>query len=192
MWLKQFVKYAVRIETKASAARFNKQALPVDLLWGSGEKSNIAELQRRFSIPLGGLLLKFYCGAFGSDCASRWYLRKYAGGVFNLFQLWKSYSCRHSWVMEWDYPCMAGRLRALTYSCCWLAGFFIGRLYGWQSGLLWKLEGRCLKWVYLTGYIVREILKGSFLLRWYYYELYFNLFTFSDEFERMVGWRIMA
>jgi len=41
----------VRVETKAVAATFNRQALDVGMLWGSKVNLFIAELQRRFAIP---------------------------------------------------------------------------------------------------------------------------------------------
>lgn len=57
--IEQFAEYAVRIETKVLTPAINKQSLTIDVLWGSDAKPYIAELQRRFSIPFGVLLLSF-------------------------------------------------------------------------------------------------------------------------------------
>ena len=129
--IEQFVKYAVRIETKASAARFNKQALPVDLLWGSGEKSNIAELQRRFSIPLGALLLSFIAVPL-AQIAPR-------GGIYgNMlvgFLIYFSYGnlirVSHSWVMNETIPAWLGG-SGVNVLLLLIGGFLLARLYGWQ------------------------------------------------------------
>lgn len=129
--IEQFVEYAVRIETIASAARFNKQALPVDLLWGSGEKSNIAELQRRFSIPLGALLLSFIAVPL-AQIAPR-------GGIYgNMlvgFLIYFSYGnllrVSQSWVMNETIPAWLGG-SGVNVLLLLIGGFLLARLYGWQ------------------------------------------------------------
>lgn len=55
--LEQFAEYAVRIESKVSVARLNKQALELSQLWYADKKDYLAELQRRLAIPMGALLL---------------------------------------------------------------------------------------------------------------------------------------
>ena len=57
--LEKFDQYAVRVDGKAAETRFNKQALSVGKLWGAADFGYQAELQRRFAIPLGLLLLAF-------------------------------------------------------------------------------------------------------------------------------------
>lgn len=57
--IEQFVEYAVRIEEKELAVRFNRAAVTTDALWNSNVIHDKAELQRRFSIPFGIILLSF-------------------------------------------------------------------------------------------------------------------------------------
>ncbi|MGR8942242.1 MAG: LPS export ABC transporter permease LptF [Gammaproteobacteria bacterium] len=57
--IEEFGEYAVRIEGKEAMARNLQEALPVSKLWVSDQLPDIAELQRRFAIPLGALLLSF-------------------------------------------------------------------------------------------------------------------------------------
>lgn len=129
--IEQFIEYAVRIETKASAARFNKQALAVDLLWGSNEKSYIAELQRRFSIPLGALLLSFIAVPL-AQIAPR-------GGVYGNvlvgFLIYFSYGnlirVSQSWVINETIPAWLGG-SGVNVLLFLIGGLLLARLYGWQ------------------------------------------------------------
>jgi len=129
--IEQFVEYAVRIETKASAARLNRQALAVDMLWGSGVTHNIAELQRRFSIPLGALLLSFIAVPL-AQIAPR-------GGVYgNMlvgFLIYFSYGnlirVSQSWVINETIPAWLGG-SGVNILLLLIGSFLVARLYGWQ------------------------------------------------------------
>jgi lipopolysaccharide export system permease protein len=58
--IEQFAEYAVRIDEKGSPLKKNpRESIPTDQLWGSTLITDIAELQRRISIPLGVILLSF-------------------------------------------------------------------------------------------------------------------------------------
>lgn len=58
--IENFAEYAVRLEEKNSLMKKNpRDSIPTANLWGSELPSDIAELQRRISIPLGVLLLTF-------------------------------------------------------------------------------------------------------------------------------------
>lgn len=58
--IENFDEYAVRIEEKGSLIKKNpRESIPTAQLWGSKATTDIAELQRRFSIPLGVILLTF-------------------------------------------------------------------------------------------------------------------------------------
>ncbi len=129
--IEQFVEYAVRIETKVATATFNRQALAVDLLWSSDEKSYIAELQRRFSIPLGVLLLSFIAVPL-AQIAPR-------GGVYgNMlvgFLIYFSYGnlirVSQSWVMSGTIPAWLGG-SGVNILLLLIGSFLVARLYGWQ------------------------------------------------------------
>jgi lipopolysaccharide export system permease protein len=58
--IESFAEYAVRMEEKGSLMRKNaKESIPSSQLWGSDTPVDIAELQRRISIPIGVILLTF-------------------------------------------------------------------------------------------------------------------------------------
>ena len=129
--IEQFVEYAVRIETKVSVAKFNRQALTVDKLWVSGETILIAELQRRFSIPLGMLLLSFIAVPL-AQIAPR-------GGVYgNMlvgFLIYFSYGnllrVSQSWVTNETIPAWLGA-SGVNVLLLLMGSFLVARLYGWQ------------------------------------------------------------
>ena len=129
--LEQFVEYAVRIETKAPADKFNRQALAVDVLWGSGVTQDTAELQRRFSIPLGVLLLSFIAVPL-AQIAPR-------GGVYgNMlmgFLIYFSYGnlirVSQSWVINETIPAWLGA-SGVNVLLLLIGSFLVARLYGWQ------------------------------------------------------------
>ena len=129
--IEQFVEYAVRIETKLSVAKFNRQALTVDKLWVSGEPILMAELQRRFSIPLGMLLLSFIAVPL-AQIAPR-------GGVYgNMlvgFLIYFSYGnllrVSQSWVINGAIPAWLGA-SGVNILLLLMGSFLVARLYGWQ------------------------------------------------------------
>lgn len=55
--IEKFDEYAVRVDSKTAALKFNRHALPVNTLLSSDAISNKTEFLRRLSIPLGALLL---------------------------------------------------------------------------------------------------------------------------------------
>lgn len=57
--IEHFDEYAVRLEEKELAVRFNRASMTTVSLWDSKLAHDKAELQRRFSIPFGILLLCF-------------------------------------------------------------------------------------------------------------------------------------
>jgi len=129
--IEQFVEYAVRVETKVTAAALNRQALAVDLLWGSDVKSYIAELQRRFTIPLGTLLLSFIAVPL-AQIAPR-------GGVYGNvlvgFLIYFSYGnlirVSQSWVINGAIPAWLGA-SGVNVMLLLMGSFLVARLYGWQ------------------------------------------------------------
>lgn len=141
--IEQFAEYAVRIETKAAAATFNRQALAVDKLWATGMPLFTAELQRRFSIPLGALLLVFVAVPL-AQIAPR-------GGVYgNMlvgFLIYFSYGnlirINESWVINGKVPAWLGGI-SVNLLLLLVGGFLLARLYGWQW-LAMKIKGKVLK-----------------------------------------------
>ena len=129
--LEQFVEYAVRIETKESAHVFDKESVSSDALVGSGQISDIAELQRRFSVPMGIILLSFIAVPL-AQMAPR-------GGVYgNMlvgFLIYFSYGnlirVSQSWVINQTIPAWLGVFGVNTLLLL-IGGILLARLYGWQ------------------------------------------------------------
>ena len=141
--IESFTEYAVRIETKTTIAKFDFHALRVDELWGSGLSYSAAELQRRFSVPLGVLLLSFIAVPL-AQIAPR-------GGVYgNMFMgflIYFSYGnllrVSQSWVTNETIPAWLGGF-GINFILMLMGSFLLARLYGWQW-LITKMKRRLFK-----------------------------------------------
>ena len=138
--IEQFAEYAVRIETKVSAAMINMHAMAVDLLWPSASKAYVAELLRRISIPSGALLLCFIAVPL-AQIAPR-------GGVYgNMlvgFLIYFSYGnltrVSQGWIINETIPAWLGGW-GVNILLLLIGSFLLARLYGWRW-LMMKFTGK--------------------------------------------------
>ncbi|MFW5444524.1 MAG: LPS export ABC transporter permease LptF [Methylococcaceae bacterium] len=127
--IEKFTEYAVRIERKARALHQKRDAIPSDELWKSEKLKDIAEMQKRLSIPLAVLCLSFLAvplaklsprgGVYGSLAV--------AFAIYFIYGNLKRVS--HSWVVNEAIPVSMG------YYWVYLLLLFLGcillvRLYG--------------------------------------------------------------
>jgi lipopolysaccharide export system permease protein len=129
--IEQFVEYAVRIEAKASAVFANRQALAVDLLWNSNAKPYVAELQRRFSIPLGALLLSFIAVPLAQIAPRGGVYGNMLVGFLIYFTYGNLVRVSQSWVMSGTIPPWLGG-SGVNVLLLLIGSFLVARLYGWQ------------------------------------------------------------
>ena len=138
--IEKFAEYAVRIETKVVAVKFKRNALSVDLLWGSHLPILIAELQRRFSIPLGALLLSFIAVPLAQISPRGGVYGNMIVGFLIYFSYGNLIRISQGWVMNDTLPAWLGSIG--VNSLLLVVGvFLLARLYGWQW-LLLKVKGR--------------------------------------------------
>lgn len=129
--IEQFAEYAVRLDVKEKAANFGRETVAVDDLVSSDQIVDVAELQRRFSIPLGILLLSFIAVPL-AQLSPR-------GGVYgNMlvgFLIYFSYGnivrVSQSWVMSETIPSWLG-IWGVNFLLLLIGGVLLARLYGWQ------------------------------------------------------------
>jgi len=138
--IEQFVEYAVRLETKESVVALNRQALAVDLLWGSKVKSYIAELQRRFSVPLSALLLSFIAVPLAQISPRGGVYGNMLVGFLIYFSYGNLVRVSQSWVMTGAIPGWLGGV-SVNVLLLLIGGFLLARLYGWQW-LVMKIRGK--------------------------------------------------
>jgi lipopolysaccharide export system permease protein len=126
-----FDEYAVRIERHPTEVQFEQEAVASEMLWGTGRLVDLVELQRRFAIPLGILLLAFLAVPL-SKLAPR-------GGIYGsmllAFAIFFSYEnirkIVHSWILNNKAPVWMGYVT--VHSVLLLVGILlIVRLYGWR------------------------------------------------------------
>ena len=138
--IEQFVEYAVRLETKESVVDLNRQALAVDLLWGSKVKAYIAELQRRFSVPLGALLLSFIAVPLAQISPRGGVYGNMLVGFLIYFSYGNLVRVSQSWVMTGAIPAWLGGT-SVNVLLLLIGSFLLARLYGWQW-LILKIRGK--------------------------------------------------
>ena len=138
--IEQFVEYAVRLETKESVVAVNRQALAVDLLWRSKVKSYIAELQRRFSIPLGALLLSFIAVPLAQISPRGGVYGNMLVGFLIYFSYGNLVRVSQSWVMTGAIPAWLGGA-SVNVLLLLIGSFLLARLDGWQW-LAMKIRGK--------------------------------------------------
>jgi lipopolysaccharide export system permease protein len=129
--IEHFDDYAVRIDTKVVPLVIGKQAALFSELWESNKSADSAEIQRRFAVPLGILLLGFIAVPL-AELSPR-------GGIYgNMlvgFLIYFSYgnllSVSQSWVLKQKMSPFLGltsvNLLLLIVGCVLLAKF-----YGWN------------------------------------------------------------
>jgi len=138
--IEQFDEYAVRVEAKATANIIHRQSVDVELLWVSKDSVYLAELQRRFSIPLGLLLLGFIAVPL-AQISPRGGVY---GNVFLGFLIYFTYGnllrASEGWVINQTIPPWLGGI-GVNVLLLIVGGVLLGRLYGWQW-LLLKATGK--------------------------------------------------
>ncbi|MFI3137070.1 MAG: LPS export ABC transporter permease LptF [Methylococcaceae bacterium] len=126
-----FDEYAVRIERHPTEVQYEQEAVDSLVLWGSGRLLDMVELQRRFAVPLGIVVLAFLAVPL-AKMAPR-------GGVYGnmllAFLIYFSYEnsrkIAHSWILSDKIPVWSGY--AAVYIVLLVVGFsLIVRVYGWR------------------------------------------------------------
>lgn len=131
--IEQFVEYAVRIEDKRAVTydKPNRQAIAIALLWASHETPDIAELQRRLSIPSGILLLSFVAIPLAQISPRGGVYGNMLVGFLIYFSYGNLIRVSQSWVIKETIPDWLGGF-GVNFLLLLIGGFLLARLYGWQ------------------------------------------------------------
>jgi lipopolysaccharide export system permease protein len=138
-----FDEYAVLVEKKSVAFVPHLEALPTERLWQSNEAADIANLQDRFNVPFGMLLLAFLAVPLAKSSPR--------GGVYGsiliAFGIYFAYSnlqrVNHSWVTSHTVPPWLGYFW-VEAALLAVGLLMLTRLYGWKWIVL-KLTGKVAK-----------------------------------------------
>jgi len=129
--IEKFDEYAVRIEEKTVAAKFNRHAHSVDRLFDNDIVFNKTELFRRFAIPIGALLLAL----IGVPLAQVSPRGGVYGNMFMGFLIYFSYGnllrVSQSWIENHTVPFWVGA-STVNLILVVLGGVLIIRLAGWE------------------------------------------------------------
>lgn len=138
--IEDFDEYGIRLEEKDPTVSFEQESLPTPALWGSEALKDVAELQRRFSVPAGVVLL----GLLAVPLAQTSPRRGVYGNLLTAFLIYFSYGnlvrVNHGWVVKGQISVWLGG--------CWLylvllfvVGAFLIKFYGWRFVVL-KFRGK--------------------------------------------------
>jgi lipopolysaccharide export system permease protein len=129
--VEQFSEYAVRMDTKETAATFGKESVPSNTLVNSEQIVDIAELQRRFSIPMGILLLSFIAVPLAQMSPRGGVYGNMLVGFLIYFSYGNLIRVSQSWVMNQTIPAWLGAFGVNTLLLI-VGGILLARLYGWK------------------------------------------------------------
>lgn len=129
--IEQFAEYAVRIDTKETAVNFGREAVAADALVSSGRIIDIAELQRRFAIPLGIMLLSFIAVPLAQLSPRGGVYGNMLVGFLIYFSYGNLISVSQSWVINETIPSWLG-IFGVNFLLLLIGGVLLARLYGWQ------------------------------------------------------------
>ncbi len=137
--IEQFSEYAVRLDIKESAVNFGKESIGSGALVRSDQVVDIAELQRRLSIPIGILLLSFIAVPLAQMSPRSGVYGNMLVGFLIYFSYGNFVHISQSWVMKQTIPVWMGVFGVDTFLLM-VGGILLARLYGWQW-LMIKLRG---------------------------------------------------
>jgi lipopolysaccharide export system permease protein len=129
--IENFAEYAVRLDEKSSVINVSREAIPMKVLKNSNAIRDIAELQRRYSIPLSMIFLTLLAVPLAQSAPR--------GGVYGnmmvAFLIYFSYGnlirVSQSWVINETIPAWLGGVG--VYWILLLVGIgLLIKLYGWQ------------------------------------------------------------
>jgi lipopolysaccharide export system permease protein len=127
----QFAEYAVRLEAKETSYVIGRESIATDALVGSGQITDIAELQRRFSIPLGILLLSFIAVPLAQISPRGGVYGNMLVGFLIYFSYGNLIRVSQSSVINQTIPAWLGVFGVNTLLLL-IGGVLLARLYGWQ------------------------------------------------------------
>lgn len=152
--LEQFAEYAVRIDAKETSRVFDKESIASSALLGSGQITDIAELQRRFSIPMGIMLLSFIAVPLAQMSPRGGVYGNMLVGFLIYFSYGNLIRVGHSWVINQTIPVWLGFFGVNTLLLV-VGGILLARLYGWQW-LIMKVSAAAPVLLYLLRPNSRE------------------------------------
>ncbi|PKM13376.1 MAG: LPS export ABC transporter permease LptF [Gammaproteobacteria bacterium HGW-Gammaproteobacteria-3] len=129
--VEEFDQYGIRLEEKDATVVFDQEATTTGMLWGSSVIKDIAELQRRFSIPAGVLFLSLLAVPLAQTSPRTGVF----GNLLTAFLIYFSYGnlvrVSHSWVVKGQIPVWLGGFWLYLFLLI-VTGALLIKFYGWR------------------------------------------------------------
>lgn len=139
--IEQFAEYAVRLETKIpDRSSVHIHAVPTYSLWQQNSITYIAELQHRFSIPMGALLLSFIAVPLAQISPRGGVYGNMVVGFLIYFSYGNLTRLSQGWVTNGAIPTWLGGA-GVDVLLFLIGSLLLVRLYSWQW-LVLRLKGQ--------------------------------------------------
>ncbi|NOT13791.1 MAG: LPS export ABC transporter permease LptF [Methylococcaceae bacterium] len=129
--IEAFVDYGVRMEDKVAAFAFPREAVASQVLWQSALARDVAELQRRWTVPVGMMLLSFLAVPLAQISPRGGVYGNMLVGFLIYFSYGNLASVSQSWVTTAVIPPWLG-LMGVNVLLLLTGVVLLARLYGWQ------------------------------------------------------------
>jgi lipopolysaccharide export system permease protein len=133
--IETFAEYAVRIEAKETAVNFGRESVAIEVLLKSKLKVDIAELQRRFSIPASIMLLGFIAVPLAQISPRGGVYGNMLVGFLIYFSYGNFVRLSQGWVVKDAIPVWVGSY-GINLVLLLIGSVLLARLFGWQWLLL--------------------------------------------------------
>jgi lipopolysaccharide export system permease protein len=129
--IETFAEYAVRIDTKETAVNVAREAVAIDVLLSSKLATDIAEVQRRFSIPAGIMLLSFIAVPLAQISPRGGVYGNMLVGFLIYFSYGNFVRLGQGWVAKEAIPVWVGSF-GINLTLLLAGTILLARLFGWQ------------------------------------------------------------
>lgn len=138
--IEEFAEYAVRLEDKVTAISYPQEAVASNLLWSSAVMRDVAELQRRLTIPAGTILLSFLAVPLAQISPRGGVYGNMLAGFLIYFSYGNLAGVSQSWVTTEIIPAWLG-LIGVNLLLLLAGAVLLARFYGWHW-LVTKLKAK--------------------------------------------------
>lgn len=138
--VEEFGEYGIRLEEKDSSVVFDREAVATRELWNAGTKNDIAELQRRFSVPAGLVFLSLLAVPLAQTSPRTGVYGNLLAAFLIYFVYGNLVRVNHSWVVKEQIPVWLGSFW-LYLLLLIVAGALLIKFYGWRFVIL-KIKGK--------------------------------------------------
>ena len=137
--IEEFGEYGIRLEARSAAASYEREAAATANLWQTGAVEDLAELQRRLSVPAGVVCLTLLAVPLAQTSPRRGVYGNLATAFLIYFSYGNLVRVNHSWVIKGQIPVWLGSFWLYLVLLA-VALAFLVKFLGWRF-VVSKIKG---------------------------------------------------